>query len=124
MGRRAAGGQRLRCLHCPIDENSTPRDGLAQNATLLRFLDGMITHWEDGGNCVYVYDGSNARLVRACALSLFNNELDAPAVLAESGALSMRQGRFVKSFVSARRAAERLQNDMDMVMGGLPKGFL
>ena len=114
----------LRCLHCPIDENSTPRDGLAQNATLLRFLDGMITHWEDGGNCVYVYDGSNARLVRACALSLFNNELDAPAVLAESGALSMRQGRFVKSFVSARRAAERLQNDMDMVMGGLPKGFL
>ena len=47
-----------------------------------------------------------------------------PAVLAESGALSMRQGRFVKSFVSARRAAERLQNDMDMVMGGLPKGFL
>ena len=115
----------LRCLHCPIDENSTPRDGLAQNATLLRFLDGMITHWEDGGKCVYVYDGSNARLVRACALSLFNNELDAPAVLAaESGALSMRQGRLVKSFVSARRAAERLQNDMDMVMGGLPKGFL
>ena len=114
----------LRCLHCPIDENSTPRDGLAQNATLLQFIDGMITHWEDGGNCVYVYDGSNARLVRACALSLFNNELDAPAVLAESGALSMRQGRFVKSFVSARRAAERLQNDMDMVMGGLPKGFL
>ena len=40
----------LRCLHCPIDENSTPRDGLAQNATLLRFLDGMITHWEAGGN--------------------------------------------------------------------------
>ena len=114
----------LRCLHCPIDENSTPRDGLAQNATLLRFIDGMITHWEDGGKCAYVYDGSNARLVRACALSLFNNELDAPAVLAESGALSMRQGRFVKSFVSARRAAERLQNDMDMVMGGLPKGFL
>ena len=82
----------------------------------------MISHWESGGNCVYVYDGSNARLVRACALSLL--KLDAPAVLAESGALSMRQGRFVKSFVSARRAAEQLQNDMDMVMGGLPKGFL
>ena len=44
--------------------NSTPRDGLAQNATLLRFLDGMITHWEAGGNCVYVYDGSAARRAR------------------------------------------------------------
>ena len=34
------------------------------------------------------------------------------------------QGRFVSSFVSSVRAAGRLQNDMDMVMAGLPKAFL
>ena len=34
------------------------------------------------------------------------------------------QSRFVSSFVSATRAANRLQNDMDMVIGGLPKAFL
>lgn len=131
----------LTFLHCPIDAQRTPSDGLVQNATLLRLLDDLLAHYEAGGRCVYIHSAhgrGRAAVVGGCLLSLLRPELDAKAVLAAlqtgyetrgvGGASkspeNVLQSRFVSSFVSATRAANRLQNDMDMVIGGLPKAFL
>ena len=98
-------------------------------------------HYEAGGRCVYIHSAhgrGRAAVVGGCLLSLLRPELDAKAVLAAlqtgyetrgvGGASkspeNVLQSRFVSSFVSATRAANRLQNDMDMVIGGLPKAFL
>lgn len=154
----------LAYLHCPIADGATPRDGLGQNTTLLRLLDEVLAHYEEGGGAVYVHSWlgrGRANLAGACLLSLLRQDLDAPALLAQvDGAFGLRAGadampvptarrhdgslvykapaapraagqpmpmsqqRFLASFVSSVRAAKRLQNDMDMVMGGLPRSFL
>ena len=83
-------------------------------------------------------------MVGACLLTLLRPELDAAAVLAavqaaydsRSGAGTMptalkrspqteRQPGFVRSFVSAVRAARRYQSDLEMhESGGMPRGYL
>jgi hypothetical protein len=141
MGLAVDDAPPLNFLHCPIDAKRTPRDGLAQNATILQLLDDLLSHYEAGGRCVYIHSAlgtGRAAVVGACLLSLLRPELDAKAVLAVVRAgyetrggddntptpENVLQSRFVGSFVSAVRAAKRLQNDMDMVIGGLPKAFL
>ena len=126
-------------LEYTLAAERVPTDGLGENATLLLLLDAMLQHYESGGVSIYVHSEhgrGRAALVGACMLSLLRPKLDAKRLLAlvqkahdaRGGATASSptyaQGRFVSSFVSSVRAAGRLQNDMDMVMAGLPKAFL
>ena len=139
-------GTTVSYLHCPIPDLSIPRDGLGKGASLLILLDAMITHYADGGGGIYVHcwgGRGRAGLVGACLLALLQPQLDAEAVLervqtgydTRAGAGQMRgplkrspqmesQRQFVRSFVRAARAARRLDNDVEMVSQGMPRGFL
>jgi hypothetical protein len=128
-------------LHCPIVDLSTPR-----MPELLTVLDGLLAHYEGGGQAAYVHcwgGRGRAGLVSACLLALVRPDLDAPAILeavqaaydTRTGAEAMPaalkrspqtepQRKFVRSFVSAVRASRRFDNDLDMQAGGMPKGYL
>ena len=143
----AEGAANATALLCELDEGAVPRDALSDGSALMNLLDELIAHYEDDGAAVYIYSSAGsgrAAWVGACMLSLLRPDLDKKKVLdvvqsahrarattnGETNALSQRapktesQRRFVAAFVAQRRAALRLQNDMDMVLGGLPKAFL
>jgi len=130
-----------RYLHCPIPDLSTPKDSEA----LYALLDQIIQHFE-GEGAVYLHcwgGRGRAGLVGACLLSLCRPDLSGDAVLSavqaaydtRSGASAMpgalkrspqteAQRQYVKSFVSSVRMQRNYANDMAMLEGGMPKGFI
>ena len=75
----AETGGATRYLHCAIEDLSVPR-----MAELLSLLDQLLSHYEQGGQAVYVHcwgGRGRAGLVGACLLALLHPGLDAAAVL-------------------------------------------
>jgi len=112
---------KINFLHHPIEDLATPCSSLSFHD----LLDGILAHYENGGNGIYVHcwgGRGRAGSVGACLLSLLRPDLDADAVLrlvqaaydSRAGASKMPSGlqkspqtehqiEFVRKFVNAAR---------------------